>query len=66
MPGQSVPPGIGEGDFREVLGQLTRVLIAGPGSLAGKFPLGNTGRARVPLTMPMPMRDDLRKILDRS
>ena len=57
--------GLEKGDLREALGQLTRVLIAGPGSLAGKFPVGNTGRARVPLSMPMPIRDDLREILGR-
>ena len=28
----------------EVLGQVVRVLVAGPGSLAGRYPRGNTGR----------------------
>ena len=53
-------------DGREVTGQLIRLVVAGPGSLTGRYPLGNTGRARVPATQPMPMPDDLRELLDAS
>jgi hypothetical protein len=48
---------------REVIGQLVRVIVAGPGSATGRYPLGNTGRADVPATKPMPLPDDLAEIL---
>lgn len=51
-------------DPREVLGQLIRVVIAGPGSKSGKVPLGNTGRARESLSTTRPVREDLRKLLE--
>jgi hypothetical protein len=53
-------------DIREVFGQLVRVLVAGVGSLARSYPLGNTGRARVPMNAPMPIPPDLQAILDRA
>jgi hypothetical protein len=34
-----------------------------PGSLTGRYPVGNTGRARVPATQPMPIREDLADLL---
>ncbi|MET8745638.1 DUF3703 domain-containing protein [Streptomyces sp. NPDC004728] len=46
-------------DLTEVLGQLVRLAVAGPGSAAGKYPDGNTGRTRDGLTTPMPILDDL-------
>lgn len=55
-----------QGDVREVHGQLSRIAVAGPGSLSGRYPAGNTGRARVPATLPMPIRSDLVEILARS
>lgn len=51
-------------DVRELFGQIVRILVAGIGSLVGRNPLGNTGRARVPINQPMPMPPDLRAILD--
>jgi len=53
-------------DVREVRGQLSRIAVAGPGSMSGRYPTGNTGRARVPATQPMPIRSDLVEILARS
>ena len=53
-------------DVREVRGQLSRIAVAAPGSLSGRYPTGNTGRARVPATQPMPIRSDLVEILERS
>ena len=44
-------------------GQVIRLLVAAPGSALGRYPEGNTGRARVPLTQPMPIPDDLADIL---
>ena len=53
-------------DVREVWGQLSRIAVAGPGSLSGRYPTGNTGRARVPATQPMPIRSDLAKMLEQA
>lgn len=53
-------------DAREVRGQLLRLVVAGPGSAVGKYPVGNTGRARVSALQPMPIRPDLAEILDRA
>lgn len=50
--------GLRDRDAREAWGQLVRLVVAGPGSLAGRYPVGNTGRARVPATRPMPIHDD--------
>ena len=51
-------------DRREVVGQVFRLLVAGPGSLTGRYPEGNTGRASVPATRPMPVPEGLRALLD--
>ncbi|MEO3974953.1 DUF3703 domain-containing protein [Streptomyces sp. CAU 1734] len=52
-----------ERDTREVLGQLIRLAVAAPGSAAGKYPTGNTGRTRAGLTTPMPLPGDLAALL---
>ncbi|MFN8017614.1 MAG: DUF3703 domain-containing protein [Acidimicrobiales bacterium] len=51
-------------DRTEITGQLMRTLVAAPGSWTGRYPKGNTGRARVPATLPMPVRPDLARLLD--
>jgi hypothetical protein len=53
-------------DVCEARGQLSRIAVAGPGSLSGRYPTGNTGRARVPATQPMPIRSDLAKMLEQA
>jgi hypothetical protein len=30
-------------DRREIVGQMVRLVVAGPGSLTGRYPVGNTG-----------------------
>jgi hypothetical protein len=52
-----------ERDRREALGQVVRLLVAAPGSAVGRYPEGNTGRATVPLTQPMPVPADLAALL---
>jgi hypothetical protein len=42
-------------DDRELWGQLVRLMVAGPGSISRRYPLGHTGRARVPATQPVPI-----------
>lgn len=51
-------------DGREIVGQAFRTIVAGPGSALGRYPRGNTGRANVPATQPMPVPDDLAALLD--
>jgi len=53
-------------DVREVRGQLSRIAMAGPGSLSGRYPTGNTGRARVPATQSMPIAGELAEVLQRA
>lgn len=52
-------------DRREALGQVVRIIVAAPGSIAGIYPEGNTGRTAAGLTRPMPIPDDLRTALSR-
>lgn len=46
-------------DTVEIAGQLLRITVAAPPSLTGRYPPGNTGRARVPLRAHMPIPADL-------
>jgi hypothetical protein len=51
------------GDMHELLGQVPRLLLAVPGSLFGRAPLGNPGGARVGIFTPMPIPEDLQALL---
>jgi hypothetical protein len=53
-------------DRREAFGQVLRIVVAAPGSLSGRYPVGNTGRTAVGLMTPMPIPADLQKVLARS
>ena len=53
-------------DARELAGQALRLSVAGLGSLLGRYPRGNTGRARAPINQPMPIPADLAAILTPS
>jgi hypothetical protein len=55
--------GLRRHDRREVVGQLLRLVVAGPGSLTGRYPVGNTGGADVSALAPMPIPEDLRPFL---
>ena len=50
-------------DRHELTGQLFRIIVAGPGSITGKYPVGNTGGADVSAFAPMAIPDDLRPVL---
>jgi hypothetical protein len=50
-------------DWHELAGQLFRVIVAAPGSMTGKYPVGNTGGANVSAFAPMPIPEDLRPLL---
>jgi hypothetical protein len=53
-------------DRHEVVGQLFRMIVAAPGSMTGKYPVGNTGGADVSAFAPMPIPDDLRPLLPNT
>ena len=55
--------GIRRRDRREIVGQLLRLVVAGPGSLTGRYPVGNTGGADVSAMAPMPIPADLVGVL---
>jgi hypothetical protein len=55
-----------EHDRTEIKGQFLRLLVAAPGSWTGRYPKGNTGRARVPATLPMTIRPELAALLDQA
>lgn len=46
-------------DARETTGQLLRLAVASPGSLTGRYPLGNTGRSDMGLTRTAPIPEEL-------
>lgn len=53
-------------DRRELVGQLFRIVVAGPASFAGKYPVGNTGGANVSPFAPMSVPDDLQPLLPNN
>ena len=53
-------------DGHELAGQLFRVMVAAPGSMTGKYPVGNTGGADVSAFAPMPIPDDLQPLLPNT
>ena len=58
--------GIRHRDRGEITGQLARLLVAGPGSAIGRYPLGNPGGANVDALSPMPVPGDLQLIFARA
>lgn len=57
--------GASTGDWREVFGQLSRIIAATFFSRIW-VPVGNTGRADVSAMRPMPIPEDLRALLERG
>jgi hypothetical protein len=51
-------------DRGEILGQIVRLAVAGPGSLAGRYPSGNTGRTTMRLTETAALPDNIAGVLD--
>lgn len=50
-------------DWREMLAQIPRLLLAVPGSLTGKAPLGNSGRSTIGIFTPADIPEDLKSLL---
>ena len=53
-------------NFREIVGQLPRLLFGGIKSFVGKIPVGNTGGADVPALKPMNIPEHLEQILNNT
>ena len=56
--------GIRERNPAEITGQLVRLIVAGPGSVFRRYPLGNTGGANVNAVAPMAIPADLQALID--
>ena len=54
---------LGDHGGGEAIGQVIRIVVAGPGSLVGKYPVGNTARTTVTLTEVAEVPADLYSIL---
>lgn len=50
-------------DRREAVGQVLRLIVAAPGSMTGRYPVGNTGRVAAGLMNFMPITEDLAVVL---
>jgi hypothetical protein len=55
--------GLRHRDLHEIAGQVVRLVVAGPGSLTGRYPVGNTGGAAVSALLVMDIPEDLRPLL---
>lgn len=53
-------------DFKEVFGQIIRLIGAATKTPFGIYPTGNTGGANVWFFKPMPIPKDLRNIIEES
>lgn len=51
-------------DWREVRGQVLRIILVPLGHLVGRLPFGNTGGANVSAFEPMRVPPDLKRLLD--
>lgn len=53
-------------DFREILGQFLRIVGAATKTPFGIYPTGNTGGANVWFFKPLPVPNDLQKIISEA
>ncbi len=53
-------------DVGEIVGQVLRLVVAGLGSLTGRYPVGNTVGADVSARLPTSVPDDLRALLGEA
>lgn len=52
--------------FKEVIGQVPRLLIGGIKSFVGKIPVGNTGGANIPPLKPLPIQQEIVEIFKKA
>jgi hypothetical protein len=53
-------------DWREIFGQMFRIVGASTKTPLGIYPTGNTGGANVSPFKPLPIPDDLQKIIEKA
>lgn len=53
-------------DAAEAAGQLLRLALVPLGHLSGRLPLGNPGRATVSAFAPLPVRPELRALIEEA
>ncbi|MDP3393330.1 DUF3703 domain-containing protein [Sediminibacterium sp.] len=58
--------GIKVKNWKEVMGQIPRLLVGGIKSFVGNIPVGNTGGANVPPLLPMEIAKDLAEIINNT
>ena len=51
-------------DFKEIIGQIPRLLVGGVKSFVGEIPVGNTGGANVPPLKSMEIPNDMKRIIE--
>lgn len=52
--------------FKEVIGQIPRLLVGGIKSFVGHIPVGNPGGSNVPPLKPFPISEDLKTIFSKA
>ncbi len=58
--------GLRQRAFREVIGQVTRIVGAATKTFLGWVPTGNTGGANISPFRPLPIPEDLRLTIERA
>ncbi|WP_339608031.1 DUF3703 domain-containing protein, partial [uncultured Roseivirga sp.] len=53
-------------NYKEIIGQIPRLLLGGVKSFVGHIPVGNTGGANVPPLRPMTIPDEIMDIFKKS
>ncbi|HSV53874.1 MAG TPA: DUF3703 domain-containing protein [Burkholderiaceae bacterium] len=51
-------------DLREAAGQVFRLVLVPLGHLLNRLPAGNTGRSRISAFRPMPVRPEIRRLIE--
>lgn len=51
-------------NYKEILSQIPRLILAAPGSITGKAPKGNPGSGRIGIFTPSEIPEDLLEILE--
>lgn len=53
-------------DYKEILGQIPRLLFGGVKSFVGRIPVGNPGGANVPPLRPYPIDEELQEVFRKA
>ncbi|MDW3208518.1 MAG: DUF3703 domain-containing protein [Reichenbachiella sp.] len=50
------------GNFKEIIGQVVRLVFGAPLSFINQIPVGNVGSSRVSMTKPQPIPKDIQEV----